>query len=677
MHGTPRSRLVPLALALIAAACGGAPRSSPPPPRPAAVERADRDFESRAILLLLADRRMFEERSLVTMLDGSPAVRRELAVALGRIGDARGRAMLQGLLIDAEVEVRRAAAFALGELGAVEARHALAVATVDDDHEVGALAVEALGKLATPLAEVRRPLGALASDEALARLAPFLFRFKEPDAVAAAREALGSADPGVRRGAVYALGRNASPEGLELLRAATTADDPFARAWAARGLGDVGALDDLARLAPLLDDASDPVRIQTLRAGARLMGRFEALPPLGWGERISGLISDSAPGVRATALEAAGSFLPQPELEGSLRRARASGEPRERELALAALVAGGVGDARELAEAAAREDDRHLRAAAAGAAGQLGMTDLLRALARDPAPLVRIAALGAGDPADGPELALAALEDPDPAVRATALDRLAEAPELSTARVTELIDRARADGAENDVRRTGIDVLERRAKADPRGEHAAATAALGRLAADDPDWLVRRAAADALAGLGEPRPEVGAVDTGRSLATYREIVRQTGRPVRVAVETERGDLTLELACPEAPLTCLSFLQLVRAGFYDGVAFHRVVPDFVVQGGDPRGDGWGGPGYSLRDEINRLRYTRGAVGMALSGPDTGGSQFFVTLAPQPHLDGGFTVFGRVVGGDPVLDTIRQGDRIVRARELAPAGGEPVR
>ncbi|KAB2955593.1 MAG: peptidylprolyl isomerase [Thermoanaerobaculia bacterium] len=132
--------------------------------------------------------------------------------------------------------------------------------------------------------------------------------------------------------------------------------------------------------------------------------------------------------------------------------------------------------------------------------------------------------------------------------------------------------------------------------------------------------------------------------------------------------TERGALELELACPEAPLTCLSFLQLARQGYFDGLSFHRVVPDFVVQGGDPRGDGWGGPGYALRDEINRLRYRRGALGMALSGPDTGGSQFFLTLSPQPHLDGGFTVFGRLVGGEGVLDQIRQGDRILTVREL---------
>jgi cyclophilin family peptidyl-prolyl cis-trans isomerase len=103
-----------------------------------------------------------------------------------------------------------------------------------------------------------------------------------------------------------------------------------------------------------------------------------------------------------------------------------------------------------------------------------------------------------------------------------------------------------------------------------------------------------------------------------------------------------------------------------------LAFHRVVPDFVVQSGDPRGDGWGGPGYAIRDEINRLRYERGVLGMALSGADTGGSQFFITLSPQPHLDGTYTAFGRVIGDDTVLDQIRQGDRIEEMTVVESAG-----
>jgi len=121
---------------------------------------------------------------------------------------------------------------------------------------------------------------------------------------------------------------------------------------------------------------------------------------------------------------------------------------------------------------------------------------------------------------------------------------------------------------------------------------------------------------------------------------------------------------LELFAADAPVTVDNFATLARRGYFDGQRFHRVVPNFVVQAGDPRGDGNGGPGHAIRDEMNQHRYVRGTMGMALSGPNTGGSQFFVTHAPQPHLDGGYTVFGQLLSGGDVLDRIVQGDRIVR-------------
>ena len=123
-------------------------------------------------------------------------------------------------------------------------------------------------------------------------------------------------------------------------------------------------------------------------------------------------------------------------------------------------------------------------------------------------------------------------------------------------------------------------------------------------------------------------------------------------------------MDLALSTWDAPLTVWNFVSLADRHYFDGQRFHRVVPNFVIQAGDPRGDGNGGPGYAIRDEINRERYDRGTLGMALSGPDTGGSQFFVTHSPQPHLDGGYTVFGQLRSGAAVLDRIVQGDRIVR-------------
>jgi cyclophilin family peptidyl-prolyl cis-trans isomerase len=152
--------------------------------------------------------------------------------------------------------------------------------------------------------------------------------------------------------------------------------------------------------------------------------------------------------------------------------------------------------------------------------------------------------------------------------------------------------------------------------------------------------------------------------TARPLAWYEERVREAeGKPPRLLVQTQRGTMELLLYSREAPLTTYNIVTLAQRKYFDGQSFHRVVPNFVVQGGDPRGDGNGGPGYAIRDELNRRRYGRGTLGMALSGPNTGGSQFFITHSPQPHLDGGYTVFGELLRGGDALDRIVQGDRIV--------------
>ena len=141
----------------------------------------------------------------------------------------------------------------------------------------------------------------------------------------------------------------------------------------------------------------------------------------------------------------------------------------------------------------------------------------------------------------------------------------------------------------------------------------------------------------------------------------RPKMRPDMRPPLTDEDGEVRELTAEDFAEMRPLA-----EFGPERFFDSLVVHRVVPDFVVQTGDPRGDGSGGPGYAIRDELNALRYRRGAVGMALSGADTGGSQWFVTLAPQIHLDGGYTVFGRVREGAELFDRTEQDDVLVSVR-----------
>jgi peptidyl-prolyl cis-trans isomerase B (cyclophilin B) len=141
----------------------------------------------------------------------------------------------------------------------------------------------------------------------------------------------------------------------------------------------------------------------------------------------------------------------------------------------------------------------------------------------------------------------------------------------------------------------------------------------------------------------------------------------TDKTYKVTMETNRGDIVLELYPEHAPKTVNNFVFLANEGFYDGVTFHRVINNFMIQGGDPTGSGSGGPGYKFEDETygNPLRHETGVISMANAGPNTNGSQFFITHSPQPHLNGKHTVFGKVVdNSQDVVNKIKQGDKIVK-------------
>jgi cyclophilin family peptidyl-prolyl cis-trans isomerase len=218
-------------------------------------------------------------------------------------------------------------------------------------------------------------------------------------------------------------------------------------------------------------------------------------------------------------------------------------------------------------------------------------------------------------------------------------------------------------------------------RADPT--YVARAAMLGALAAINPtsarpllttaladaDWAIRiRAAAllrelDAASGAAPQRPAPAPDDA--ALDATSSLVAPAYTP-QAYVETSKGEIRFDLAVVDAPRAVASFIALAGKGFFDGLAWHRIVPDFVVQTGDPRGDGEGGPGYTLRDELSMRPYVRGTVGMALDWEDTGGSQFFITHSPQPHLDARYPVLGQVAAGMDVVDRLEPGDRIVSVR-----------
>ncbi|HXM38245.1 MAG TPA: peptidylprolyl isomerase [Gemmatimonadales bacterium] len=640
-----------------------------------------------AAVLAAADARRFDAGVLREALaNPNPGVRRQAALAAGRIGDAAVLDLLIPALNDTAPQVRAAAAFGLGLLKDARALPALlqavrAVAPADQ----GPAQLEAV----TAIAKIGGADGARALGEIVATGSPGA---ATPPAVAAALlEAwrLGArapvaeliaftdhADADTRWRALYSLARlRAAPGAARLVRALTDRD-PQIRAVAARGISKAlldsakldprGAIDGLR---PLLEDRNTQVRINALRALASFRDSVlaAAVAPLAADRDIGVAVqAETTLGVSggAAAIQAL-----RPRLANSVFALK-----RQAVIALAqADSAAGVA----AAAAVAGDAEWRWRSVAAEAFGAARARDRLETQLADPDGRVVAQALQALQrivlAADSGlrGRARALLAHPDPAVRSVAADILGRQPDVEDVDLLVAAYRRAEGDPFNDARLSAVSTLGAIAAASPTGRIRVATKFVAVTPRPD-DYLVRRLAADTLPDARETWGPAVPIATGRTLADYREVARRWLAPAlgdgggaqanpRVILETDRGTLEIELLPAEAPLTVAAFLNLVERRFFDGTRWHRVVPNFVVQDGDPRGDGWGGPGFVLRDEINPVRYAVGTVGMALSGPDTGGSQYFITHSPQPHLDGIYTVFGRVVAGG-IIDAIGQGDRI---------------
>lgn len=204
-----------------------------------------------------------------------------------------------------------------------------------------------------------------------------------------------------------------------------------------------------------------------------------------------------------------------------------------------------------------------------------------------------------------------------------------------------------------------------------------AAAPVVRRATEDPHRTVRLRAGEVLEVLLRERVVPSRAPNAPARLPDWSLLEGLGLHPTLVLETEKGTIRIRMATELAPVTVQTIRELAEAGRYDGVPFHRVVPDFVVQGGDvERGDGYGGPGFALRSEISGIPFLRGVVGLAAAGPDTEGSQFFVTHSRQPHLDDVYVAFGWVADGMDVVDRLYEGDRVVRASvEPDPRGATP--
>jgi cyclophilin family peptidyl-prolyl cis-trans isomerase/HEAT repeat protein len=642
-----------------------AQRPAPPPPRFPTLASCE------PTLVRLADRRAFEPglfQSIAASPD--PSARAMAALAMGRIGDERAESLLRSLFGDASPEVREMAAFGAGILGYPPLAEALAPLLSDPEPSVAVRAAWAIGLLETPAGQkaLEEEVSRAASSQRQAACLRGLWRFSNAASEQAARSRVEDPDASVRAAALYALARRPRESALPVLTAALMDSGPGTAALAARALGLLARPVSVAPLASMLADARPPVRIAVLVALAAVLEKNPGteIPPAAR-DRVLVLAGDANPNVAVPALALLRWSLEDRDVFSRLWRVASSGEGRRRQVALQSLMAGIGSRSEPVVDAAMQAEDPFLRAAAAEALSFLPENEAAprrQKLAADPELVVRVKVIEGLRTAElvraNRALVDAGLASDSPVLQATAIDALAllEDPALLSV-IREAVVRSYA-GTAPDVGIEAIGVAEKHADL-PEAR------AIVEAAYRHPATLVSRLARSCLVRTFHAEPAAWPLheyDTGKSVSDYARLLSEARRGWTAKIETARGEIRIRLAAGPAPLTVLNFVSLARRNFFDSVAIHRVVPGYVVQDGDPTGTGSGGPGYEIRDENDLIPYEAGTVGMALAGPDTGGSQWFVAQEAEPHLDGIYTAFGRVTAGLDVVRRIEQGDRILR-------------
>lgn len=618
-----RRALLTIGCWLVASACASVPvrRSA----------LSDDNVLEYAALLRMADSRRLDTMVIDRGLTSTAvAVRAEAARAIGQLGSAHAApriAVLRSLLRGASPQVAAQAAYSLGLLrdtaGMPDLVEALAWSA-----PVSREAAWALGQLGNAARDAIIGALALGHGDPGTRLQLLLATAKlTPVPTASVVAYFGDEHPSVVWAAAYAISRTRTAAGLNALWA--LGESPVARRPTPPSRDPAASFFDPERAA-YIDPESAPhrIRAEIARALTRsVAGDSLAVIAIASLEQYA---RDSHPHVRVNALRSLGSY-------GVRARAHVIAGTRDPDANVRIAAAQSLATVRDSAslpwpELWAVDTGFTFRRSLVEAAFRFGVQlPAVAAWARDAdwrrRAAVASAAGGAPTGAQSVRVARVFLTDADARVRGAALSGIASDTSRIDAEVREMLT----------------------------------------VATSDPDAMVRERATALLSRRPENESERAA--PVRAPGWYEDVVRTLvaptleGTPVRATFDTERGPIVVELLAAEAPLTVKNFLDLARAGTFRGMRFHRVVPNFVLQDGDPRGDGTGGPGYSIRDELNPHRYERGVVGMALSGPDTGGSQWFITHSPQPHLDGGYTVFGRVVSGFYALDRIVQADLLI--------------
>lgn len=614
------------------------------------------------------------------------AIQRRAVAALGRLQDSAAVPLLIPLLKSSSAALRAEAAFALDQLASPTTEVLLQHYREEKDLEVRLALIEAVSKTANDssltllnamlLQWLADPTPIVRADAALAAARLAQRRLGKAEWRTPLANLLNDKDEEARWRAAYALqrlyaGGQIAPDSLSVLNLLTALTERSARVrmQAARALGAMKVASTVQALTECANNDADwRVRVNATAA----LGNFNISD---WTNKLA--FNDTSEHVRLTAWRALATAAERMQREGvgqdiaAIQKIFSVGLQNKqrswRERAAAALALAQIFKQEAIVELAPHVDAepaywRSRLAEALGVTAAAEAYPYLEKMARDSASSVKIVALEAlpklprSIQAQAAPIYLEALRSGDAIITAIAAQNLA------------------ADSLQRRNHATAIMEAYQKLQPPLDAEAAqmifAALAQCGDLRAKPlleaalqiPDKPTGRAVAEALKKLtGEDYSNQLATEVNPTQDFSEQDIQHLAK-ARATIQTNKGNIEIVFYPGEAPLTVLNFVRLAQRGYFDGVFFHRVVPNFVVQTGDPRGDGWGGPGYAIRSEFSRLRYTRGMVGMASAGVDTEGSQFFITHSEQPHLDGKYTIFARVKNGMEVVDALQVGDRM---------------
>ena len=620
-----------------------------------------------AKIIHLEDRRENSDRLKSFLNDDDAEVRAKAALAIGRIGAKDAGETLMAVLEDPDWKVAATAAFAIGLTGEKDKAMPLLDFALEIPASITINAIKATGMLtdSTMTEEISMIFSYLnhASPEVREAALIALFRanakFRANDIIAYLEK---EPDEYVRQTGLYVLARLGAVEAEELFINYLGDTDPILRSWALQGINRAKAVDAEKFLNIALNDENNYVVFRAINGIGNLKSGNGAK------KLLSKLDSENDEGLIVALIDALRE-LNEPD---GIEKAKILSEQKRSSNITAATVLYSAaiqkGRAFNYIDSLMREKDPIIKSTCADALAIIADKSVVPRLAvlfNDNNASVRGNAFTNLCNLDSNNATFhidQALNDSDYMPVVLAIDLISEKKFSSYIPTLHTI-MSRGYEVDTDTRRSIIGamssfIIENDAEVDPQ------VLEILKLGVKDPDYVVRKETNQVQANLPESQqlPVSLIAETKFTERQIKTALKKYKKNPYAKIKTSKGEFEMELYFDAAPLTVMNFIRLAEMGFYNNLLFHRVIPDFVAQGGDPRGDGWGGPGYSIRCEYSVEPYKRGTVGMATSGKDTGGSQFFVTLSPQPHLESRYTVFGQVIYGMDIVDMLVVGDKI---------------